>query len=150
MTRHFLYIFILITLCACSGAKKTASSGSLSSSPGVKQQLLDHNTFRITTYSEDSTYGYTEQNPIKVGGPTDGPLNEARFLNALTGPGGETIQYERLGSCCMFASPNGFMGHGLLDKYSIRSSNHTAPIILYLNMYDSDTLKVPVGFKPKQ
>ncbi|WP_255345422.1 hypothetical protein [Pontibacter sp. BAB1700] len=42
------------------------------------------------------------------------------------------------------------MGGGLLDKYSITYEGLAEPIILYINMYDSDKLKVPVGFTLKQ
>jgi len=105
--------------------------------------------FTLTVFSTDSTYGYSAANPIKVGGTEKGPANERKFLNALAGPNGETIRYERLGSCCPFDSPNGFMGGGLLDKYEIKWSGQAKPVILYINMYDYDALKVPVGFTVK-
>jgi hypothetical protein len=120
-------------------------------SPKVEQVLLDHNTFKIMEVSRDPTYGYTEGNPIMVGKDGgNGPMNERRFLNALTGPNGETIKYSRLGSCCHFKTKNGLLNDaGLLDKYSITYKGLEKEIILYINMYDSDVLKVPVGFKKK-
>ena len=114
----------------------------------TKHVLTSENSFLITEVSTDKTYGYTESNPIKVGSKTmeDGPLNERRFLNALAGPGGEPIKYERLGSCCFFSTKNGFMGGGLLDKYEVTWTGQREPVVLYLNMYDPGPLKCPVGF----
>ena len=50
----------------------------------------------------------------------------------------------------MFTTKNGsFGGSGMLDMYSINYPGLDKDITLYINMYDSDTLKVPVGFKLK-
>lgn len=141
-TRTFSFAFscILILALASCGSKKTV----------VLQPLLDHNTFRVSEYSDDPTYGYTEKNPIKVGGVSEGPLNERRFLNALMGPNGEAITYSRLGSCCHFKTKKGFNGIGLLDMYKVAYKGLDKEIILYINMYDSELLKIPVGFKKKE
>ena len=121
-------------------------------SPRVKQELVDERTFLIKEFSTDSTYGYTESNPIMVGGAREkeGPQNEQRFFNALAGPLGLPVMYKRIGSCCSFQSENGNLGgdgitRGALDKYEVIHDSSNAPVILYLNMYDSDVLKVPVG-----
>ena len=44
----------------------------------------------------DKTYGYTEKNPIKVGGGENGPANERKYLNSLTGPNGEKVSYTEM------------------------------------------------------
>jgi hypothetical protein len=113
--------------------------------------------FFIKEFSNDSTYGYTENNPIMVGGAgAEGVLNEKRFLNALTGPLGFPVIYKRLNSCCHFYTENGNIGNdgigrGMLDVYEVMHDGLNAPVILYINMYDSDVLKVPVGgFKLKE
>ena len=105
-------------------------------------------TLKATT---DSTYGYTEENPIKVGGMNEqrGPDNERAFLNSLLGPDGQELTYKREGSCCPFETPNGFAGYGLLDMYEIKYEGLEEPITLYLNMHDSEELYVPVGFTKK-
>lgn len=125
--------------------EKTLNYGS----PKVEQELVADDMFRITIHSQDSTYGYTQENPIMVGGGTIGPLNERRFLNALTSPDGDIILYKRLGSCCKFYTENSLFDSdsGFLDKYEVKYRGLEEPVILYLNMYDSDTLRVPVGFK---
>ena len=146
-------------LSACNPAKKTSSTSapktdaSLDSPPGnpsfnkSQAELLDANTFKLIGVSDDGTYGYTEKNPIKVGGSVQGgAANERRYLNALLGPNGEKIEYVRRGSCCMFKTPNGISGTGLLDAYEVKYAGLDKPIVLYVNMYDYGYLKAPKGF----
>jgi len=105
--------------------------------------------YQLSTVSDDPTYGYTESNPIRVGGGSSievGPQNERMYLNGLRGPSGEAIGYERLGSCCFFETPNGFQGSGLLDVFAIYYEGLDSPILLYLNMYDAGNKLVPMGF----
>ena len=102
----------------------------------------------ITQVSEDKTYGYSLNNPIKVGGRMDnkGPANEKKYLNSLYGPKGEVIAYGRIGSCCSFSTPNGPLERGLLDKFRITYEGLKEPIFLYLNMYDYEKPQAPYGF----
>ncbi|WP_029905125.1 hypothetical protein [Prevotella sp. 10(H)] len=151
--RTITFILTLLLLTACSSSKQTAKKGwGTYGSPKVEQELLNDQTFVVDVYSEDPTYGYTEENPIMVGSAGgSGPLNERRFLNALMGPDGEPITYTRIGSCCNFKTKNGlFDDGGLLDKYSVMHKGLEKEVILYINMYDSDVLKIPVGFKKKK
>ncbi len=98
--------------------------------------------------SREGDYGYAEANPIKVGGFAEGrgPSNERKYLNRLRGPDGQRIEYERRGSCCPFETAEAPLGTGLLDMYKITYDGLSEPIILYLNFYDSETLKAPKGF----
>ncbi|MCD4834704.1 MAG: hypothetical protein K8R31_12965 [Bacteroidales bacterium] len=148
MKHSFLILLTIFFLVSCNSTKKVGSIDY--GSPNKKQELLNDLTFKVDAYSNDKTYGYTEKNPIMVGGNSEGPKNERRFLNALSGPNGENLEYYRIGSCCMFTTKNGsFGGSGMLDMYSINYPGLDKDITLYINMYDSDTLKVPVGFKLK-
>lgn len=120
-------------------------------SPEVEQELANNRMFLIKYVSKDPEYGYTIEKPIMVGNGGDfrmGPANEQRFLNALAGPNGEPVAYKRRGSGHMFKTRHGLFpdGGGLLDIYEVTYPGLKEPIVLYLNMYDSDTLKVPVGF----
>lgn len=99
--------------------------------------------------STDQTYGYTEKNPIKVGGGENGPVNERKYLSSLTGPNGEKVTYLRNGSCCAFLTRNSPFGGGLLDIYSVTYEGKKDSVTIYVNMYDKATLKAPVGFKMK-
>jgi len=101
----------------------------------------------ISGVAEDDTYGYKESNPIKVGGAFDGgPARERAYLELLRGPNGESIRYERDGSCCGFETPNGIMGGGMLDIYSVWIGDKAEPVKLYINMYDYEQPKAPKGF----
>ena len=153
-----IYLFICIVgllMSSCATSKKSVRKGEAN----VRHELLDARTFKITKFARDKTYGYSEDNPVKVGGGMEGPLNEQRFLNALAGPNGEKVTYKRQGSCCPFKSrdalpsdgnvqtPNALFGDsGVLDMYEVIIEGSSEKIILYLNMYDSETLQVPVGF----
>lgn len=143
-----IYLFICIAgflMSSCATSKKAARKEEIK--VNVQHELLDARTFKITKFTKDKTYGYTEDNPIKVGGGMEGPLNEQRFLNALAGPNGEKVTYKRQGSCCPFKTPNAVFGDsGMLDMYEVIIEGASEKIILYLNMYDSGTLQVPVGF----
>lgn len=142
-TPLFLALITTFILSACG------SSTSLTNGP--KTKLKDDNTFLLTEISSDKSYGYTEENPIRVGGALDdGPVNERRFLNALAGPDGQDITYTRTGSCCPFKTPNGIQGTGLLDRYEVSIKGLSKKRILYINMYDRAILKAPFGFTIKK
>lgn len=148
--KRLFYVFSISTLLLV-GCKTTKVGGNAEGmmnygSPRVKQELVNDQMFLIKKYATDNTYGYTEKNPIMVGKEGGGPKDERRFLNALAGPNGEQINYQRLGSCCVFVTKNGLFGDsGMLDKYEVTYEGLDKPIILYINMYDSDVLQVPVG-----
>ncbi len=101
-----------------------------------------------TEVSTDGTYGYTKENPIKVGGYKEnvGPMSERFYLYTLRGPNGERIRFQRIGSCCPFQTPHGFNGTGLLDMYEVTYEGLSTPIKLFINMYDYEKPKAPVGF----
>jgi len=146
-----LAILPIFLLLACSSSKKTTSTQKdIYSSSQAK--MLNDQTFQLTSVSDDDSYGYSEKNPIKVGGVknNEGPTNERRFLNALLGPDNELVKYHRVGSCCPFDSPNGLMGGGLLDRYEVTYEGLNKPIILYINMYDYGVLMAPKGFTFKK
>lgn len=94
-------------------------------------------------------YGYSEKNPIKVGGIDSGLISQRNYLDRLTGPNGEKVTYVRLGSCCMFETKNSPFGGGMLDRYEITIEGQEEKKILYLNMYDKDKLYAPKGFLMK-
>lgn len=117
----------------------------------IFQSMLDSMTFTeipITNQpnsgeckiSTDSTYGYTEANPIKVGGDfIDGPSRERAYLDNLLGPNGESLSYERQGSISGTES--------ILDIYVVTGNgiNET----LYIDMYLFEEPQAPVGFTCK-
>lgn len=105
----------------------------------------------VESYSievEKGEYGYSPSYPIKVGDGDfkNGARNERIFLSSLRGPNGEKVSFKRLGSCCEFKTPNGFLGGGLLDRYEVFYEGLKEPKILYLNMYDPGDIVPPEGF----
>lgn len=104
---------------------------------------------RTSEINTDSNYGYTENNPIKVGGKISGPANEREYLSSLSGPNGEVVTYNRAGSCCHFETRNSPLGMGMLDIYRVTYEGKKDTVSLYLNMYDKGKLKAPAGFKFK-
>lgn len=153
--------FLLILATSCSSTKKSASTSSdedsdkpvtyantFKKSQAIK---LDEQTFQLDSVSIDDTYGFSQSNPIHVGGGfNEGATNQRRFLNALLGPDNELVTYHRLGSCCGFRSKNGMNGFGLLDRYEVSYPGLSKPIILYLNLYDYGILRAPKGFTFKK
>ena len=87
--------------------------------------------------SADETYGYSEDNPIKVGGDwLDGPGREKAYLNSLSGPNGEAVSFERLGSFNY--------GDTILDEYEVQFAGKS--VILFLDEYNYEQPATPVGF----
>lgn len=127
---------------------------SCSTTQDVTVILKDDRTFKLTEISTDPTYGFSEKNPVQVGGvdKMEGPLNEIRYLNALAGPNGEDVYYYRLGSCCPIKSKNDPFGAGvvMLDNYLLTWEGAKDTVSIFINMYDYGELKAPVGFTIKE
>ncbi|MEZ5071257.1 MAG: hypothetical protein R2751_09870 [Bacteroidales bacterium] len=147
MNPRFPILLSLLLLVSCGTTAPLGNGRMNYGSPNVKQHLKNENTFVVSHYATDPTYGYTEKNPVMVGGQSEGPKNERRFLNALCGPNGEQLVYDRIGSCCNFDTRNSSFSGGLLDMYNVSYPGLEENLVLFINMYDSDTLRVPVGLR---
>jgi len=101
--------------------------------------------FELVEMAPLPTYGYSPEEPIRVGGVAEevGPRREQLYLNALLGPEGQPVRYERRGSCCHFETANSPFGLGLLDVYDVTWDGAEEPVVLYLDMYDSGDLYIP-------
>lgn len=108
--------------------------------------------FLIRETSNDESYGFTENNPVRVGGGREaGVRNQQRYLNALRGPAGQPIEYQLQGSCCPFKVPAGGIDNdGQLDIYTVTWRGRKEPFKLYLNMYEEADLKAPSGMTVAQ
>jgi hypothetical protein len=93
-------------------------------------------------------YGFTKENPVKVGPRNDG-LPHIRYLNSLRGPNGEVIEYERKGSCCPFEAEQAPLG-ALLDIYRLKTEGSSKDIYIFVDMYTSGTLQIPVGLTQRK
>ncbi len=145
-------VSFLLLVCVLSSCVSTRSTLKNVDDNAPIPKLTTENTFVITEYSKDPRYGYDKDYPVNVffRNTKDENINQARFLNALTGPKGEKISFIKLESCCPFPTKRSEMGAGFLDVYEIRWEKQKKPIKLYLNIYEKGYLKVPVGFGLKK
>jgi hypothetical protein len=148
-----LILGCLVMALACGGPRHATSA--LKASGGdtrtIPVKSLDASTFELTETTNDKTYGFDRNNPVKVGSEGGGPSNERRYLNALLGPNGEAIWYNRSGSCCAFKTPNGLIDNtGMLDHYKVTWTGAADTLVIFINMYDKGDLKIPVGFTAKK
>jgi len=83
-------------------------------------------------------YGYSPEEPIKLGG---GVRDQHEYLQRLRGPTGQQLRYVRRGCC----SPP-FTG-GVLDMYEVTYDGLQKPVTLYLDMYHREDPRAPAGFR---
>ncbi len=112
------------------------------------QAFMEKSEIVVEKVSKNKKYGYlpTRKHSIKVGSIP----NEKQFLACLCGPNGESLSCVRLGSGWPFETENSWSGKGFLDKWQITYEGCTEQIILYINGYDYDTPKCPVGLRIKE
>ncbi len=88
--------------------------------------------------AEDDTYGYSKDNPIRVGGDwMEGPARERAYLSNLVGATGQSISYYR----------NGSMNYGgtILDEFVIATGSKK--VKLYIDEYSWSEPLAPVDFE---
>lgn len=140
---------VLFTNCGMSKNSTRTKGGDTRTE---KVQYYDNNTYLLDKQAADSTYGYTSNNPVCVGGiKDDKALAPTRcYLNALLGPNGEKVKFFRYGSCCSFKTPNGLINDGgLLDHYGVYWEGSDT-VSIYINIYDEGNLFIPLGMKSRQ
>ena len=105
--------------------------------------------------SRSRSYGWSEKNPIKLGGydpvmgPASGQERQVWFLNSLWGPEGETVFYERIGTCCPFQHFGAPLDRAMLDVYSLTWEGLPEPGLLYMDRYRDGPVRVPAGLTTK-
>ena len=144
-----------VTLSGCTASRGAATAKEVTFTEEEKSWLaeppktaFDGELFQITEVSDDKTYGYSEKNPIRVGGGFNGgAANQRRFLRSIYGPEGQELTFSRDGSCCGFKTPHGVFNNGaLLDIYSVTWEGQDEPVKLYIDLYDYAPLMAPQGF----
>ncbi len=100
--------------------------------------------------SDNRRYGFAPENPVKVGtGPDGGTTNERAYLQLLRDPKGKPVKFEKISSCCGYASKNAPKGLAMVDKYEMTFTDETGnlkTVFIYLSFYDYDEPQVPYGF----
>jgi hypothetical protein len=90
--------------------------------------------------STDPTYGYSKDNPIRVGGNAfGGPAREHVFLDSITGPSGKELQYFRNGSLDY--------GDTILDEFLVTYEGLSKTVVLYIDEYSFTQPFAPKGFE---
>ena len=108
---------------------------------------FDKHIVRLTKLATDQSYGFSEKNPVKVGG---GPTNQHEYLGLLRDPQGKPVQYARRGSCCAYKLDSAPMGMALLDRYQIYyfdEAGKQQTTTIYISFYEYEEPKVVMGFK---
>ena len=148
MKKTILFITLVLLVVSCGSIKSSIKNVDDSAPVPV----VKNNAFVITSYSKDKKYGYDKDYPVNVfyKNVKDEDINPKRFLDALTGPKGETITYKKVESCCPFPTKRGDSGAGFLDIYEINYSGLKKPIKLYFNIYSKGYLFIPKGFELKK
>ncbi len=136
-------VFSTLTL-SCISTKNTIKNIDISQ-PIPK--LTTKNTFVLTEISTDVKYGFDPDYPINIffRNANEDDMNLKRYLNALSGPHGETINYKKIGICCPFPTKNTNTGGGFLEVIEISYEGLQVPLKLYLNRYEKGVLKAPLG-----
>ena len=144
-----LLLFVGILSVSCISTKSTLKNVDDNAPEPV---LTKNGWFLITEYAKDKKYGYDKNYPINLfyKSVADEDINPKRFLDALTGPKGETISYKKLESCCPFPTKRGDSGAGFLDIYEITYPGLKKPLKLYFNIYGKGYLFAPKGFELKK
>lgn len=121
--------------------------------------------FSKLTISVDSTFGYTNQNPLKLKKGNQGKSidNSYKFLSGLKTLDNQslTLLFRSTTDNPNYKEPaikinNRFTGMpingklGLLDKYVFLTSNTKDTVMLFVDIYNKGDLFLPVGLKYEQ
>lgn len=143
-----LLFFFMVLLTSCGSIKSTL----MNVDDTAKKPPVIANQFILSEYAEDFKYGYDKDYPINLGFENEkyAPKNVIYFFNAITGPNGEKISYEKIDTCCPFPSKRSVMGAGTLDLYEVKFEGSDKKILLYINIYEKGKVLCPKGFKIKK
>lgn len=146
---YTVFIMISIITSSCMSTKSTLKNVD---DNAPNPTLTKENTFLITEYSKDKKYGFDPDYPINVfyKNTKDENINAKRFLDALAGPNGEKIVYEKLESCCPFPTKKSTVGAGFLDVYNLTWEGSSKGVKMYINIYEKGYLLVPMGLSLKK
>ena len=114
--------------------------------PEAKKMMtsLRANQVSIDGMSDDPEYGYRAEKAIRTGGP--GPGKQRAFLDQLRGPEGQAVSYQRTGVCGAYQNAAQPFGQAMIDCYTVRYEGQAQPATIYLDLYRTESLKVPQGF----
>lgn len=145
--RKIALSLLLINAIVCTSG---CSSNPPVNEPTVKVEQADQITLSVPDgidpqqTSDDPTYGYTAENPIKVGGADEfsGPSTERLYLRHLRDSKFRPFRFHRLGSY------GGNPDEHMVDGYELTDQDGET-YMLYIDMYHIDVhpfnVKAPKG-----
>lgn len=138
----------LIMLSSCGGIKSTLKNVD---NNAIKPAIAN-NQFILTEYASDNKYAFNKDYPINLGFENEkySPKNITYFFNALSGPNGEKITYEKIDTCCPFPTKKSVMGAGTLEIYQISIEGSNEKLIVYINIYEKGKVLCPKGLSIKK
>lgn len=105
------------------------------------QEYLDSIDFLLDTecvVATDPTYGYSPDNPIRVGGDAfEGPMREDAYLFTLRGPNAQEISSTR------YSMP---YADTILDVFTVTYPGAPAALTIYIDEYSYSEPQAPMGF----
>ena len=110
---------------------------------------------RLEGVSDDPRYGYSEDNPIKIGVASFYLARNYpdKYFKSITGPNGQKVIFERIKSCCPFKTVNSseenYQNVAVLEIYKVTYEGLQKPVYLYINFFDEAKPVAPKGFLPK-
>lgn len=120
------------------GFEKADKRVSLCLEPSKRGEI--HPILWLKQRSDNRRYGFAPDKPVKVGtGPDGGTANEHAYLDLLRDPKGNPVRYEKLSSCCGYASKNAPKGLAMCDKYQMSYFDETGElkiVYVYFSLYD--------------
>lgn len=148
MRTKFLLFLVAFIAVSCVSTKSTIRN--IDDNAPIPK--LKDGAFILTEFATDKKYGYDPDYPINVffQNTKDEKINQQRFMNALSGPNGEKLVFNKVETCCPFPTKRNEMGAGFLDVYQITWEGNKKPVRLYFNIYEKGALMVPVGFTLKK
>ncbi len=84
--------------------------------------------------SLDPTYGFSPDNPIRIGGGDAAPQREAAYLGVLRAASGQPISFQPAGT------------QASLNVYAVSHAQLTTPVMLFFDPNTYEPLFAPVGF----
>lgn len=135
--------FLVVCMISCKKSKAVTEKAVHIQKDIIKSEVFPEGIHPEQT-SIDSTYGYSSENPIKVGGPKgfSGPASEQLYLRHLRDAKFRTFRFQRIGS--FGGNPDGH----LVDGY-ILTDQDGKKITIYIDMYHKDihpfNVKAPKG-----
>lgn len=114
----------------------------------------DNIEFDIKGNAASESYGYLNEEPIKVGGGYKGGYH-FQFIAHLKGPNGEELEITRIGSCGSYKGldkkyGNAMITEGVLTCFEINCASFKKPKMIVLDKYRDGELFIPKGLTWKK